>query len=271
MGVHQTRDESEWFGRVDGVLAGSDHGHDHGHDHGPVPPDAAVVEVFVAPESLGGAEMLERCGIDPTLTDVHTNSSHTPGCSVLAVAPRRVGVDAEVVRPRRRLDALARRCMLDDEFADWSEADDPLRAFLAHWTRVEAYLKALGVGIPGGLRTRPDDTWTVVDLDLGPHHLGALAVEAPAVVLSVRAIGEPMPSATPTQRFASSAVGSVLGAAMLGLGSVLHPRERDEAGIHADADSGDRDRDRLQLTLDPDDPSASVVTVRTWVERPPRS
>ena len=36
MAVHQTRDEPEWFGRIDGET----------HDHGELPEGTTVVEVF---------------------------------------------------------------------------------------------------------------------------------------------------------------------------------------------------------------------------------
>ena len=51
------------------------------------------------------------------------------------------------------------------------------RVLTADWT-VEAYLKAIGVGVRGGLLTRPAARWTVLDLDVGDANRGALAVEA---------------------------------------------------------------------------------------------
>jgi hypothetical protein len=134
-----------------------------------------VVDVWRADVAMRGADARAAAKIgDSQLTNV----SHTDRLTVLAAAPVRVGIDVEVVRSRRYLEALARRSMTDAEFAEWHAAADPVRAFVEHWTRVEAYLKAIGTGVRGGLRTRPDDAWTVVDLDVGPAHAGALAVEA---------------------------------------------------------------------------------------------
>jgi 4'-phosphopantetheinyl transferase len=142
-----------------------------------------VVEVWRADVAMSGADARARAAVaDAQLTNV----SHTTGLTVLAVAPVRVGIDVEVVRDRRYLDALARRSMTDAEFAEWHAAADPVRAFVQHWTRVEAYLKAVGTGVRGGLRTRPPDGWTVVDLDVGAAHAGALAVEAGERAVTVR-------------------------------------------------------------------------------------
>jgi 4'-phosphopantetheinyl transferase len=107
--------------------------------------------------------------------------------TVLAVADVRVGVDIEIVRTHARLARLARRSMTDEEWLEWGAAADPARAFTQHWTRVEAYLKAIGVGLAGGLRTRPTDGWRVLGLELdatgaaaNATHVGALAVESGA-------------------------------------------------------------------------------------------
>ncbi len=107
----------------------------------------------------------------------YTNVSHTRGLTVLVCAPVRVGIDVEAVRPHPNLDRLARRSMTDAEHREWCAMPEPVRAFTQHWTRVEAYLKAIGTGVRGGLRTRPDGGWRVVDLDVGRAHCGALAVE----------------------------------------------------------------------------------------------
>src|SRR4051794_37305216 len=109
----------------------------------------------------------------------YTNVTHTRGCSLLVAAPRRVGIDAELVRARRYAERIATRAMLEAELAAWRTTAGPARdrALLQHWTRVEAYLKAIGEGVRGGLRTRPPASWVVVDLPLGARHVGAVAVE----------------------------------------------------------------------------------------------
>lgn len=134
---------------------------------------AIAVDIWRAAGVHSGAALLAAARPDAP----YTNVTHTRGCSLLVGAPVRAGVDAELVRVRPYAARLAARSMLDDELAAWRASADPARALLQHWTRVEAYLKAIGEGVRGGLRTRPPVGWTVVDLPLGRHHVGAVAIE----------------------------------------------------------------------------------------------
>jgi hypothetical protein len=147
-----------------------------------------TVDVWRASDDRSGAELRGAAGLP--VADVgevaprngepcYTNVSNTRGCSLLVAATVRIGVDAEQVRTRPLVARLARRCMNGDEHAEWQRAADPDRAFLAHWTRVEAYLKAIGVGVRGGLLTRAPAGWSLIDLPLGAEHVGAIAVESP--------------------------------------------------------------------------------------------
>ncbi len=136
---------------------------------------AIRVDVWRTDHITSGATMRAATGC---AADGCSNVSHAAGLTVLAHAPVRVGIDVEVVRDRPYLARLARRSMTDLEWQAWREASDPVQAFVQHWTRVEAYLKAIGLGIRGGLLRRAPAGWTVVDLDVGPAHAGALAVES---------------------------------------------------------------------------------------------
>ena len=241
------------------------------HDCDEIPGDTTVVEICSFSGTIGAAAMHDRSGAPPR----PWNASHTRGLTLLAASSARVGVDAEAVRHVRDLDALARRSMLDDEYAQWAQSEDRVWEFFRHWTRVEAYLKAIEVGITGGLRTRPPVGWTIVDLDVGPFHCAAVAVEASDVVVTVRSVGtadigddaDDVVTPTPIRRFAGSALGAPLGAAMIGLGRVLVPRSSEVPEVVVQADAGEPDRERVHLALDPDDPAASVVTIRPWIDR----
>lgn len=149
---------------------------------------AVVVEICRVAAEITGDEIRARVARSrATNCPEHcvTSVSHTHALTVLACAPVRVGVDVELVREHPYLDRLAQRAMTDAEWSQWRNGSDRTRGFTQHWTRVEAYLKAIGVGVGGGLRTRPPVSWTVLDLDVGPTHCGALAVEAGGLPVQV--------------------------------------------------------------------------------------
>lgn len=83
----------------------------------------------------------------------HFNLSHSLGTGLVAVSDtHEVGVDVEVLRPMADWAALARSYFAPGERAALARlaARDPLRAehaFFVCWTRKEACLKALGLGL----------------------------------------------------------------------------------------------------------------------------
>lgn len=123
------------------------------------------------------------------------NLSHSGGWAALAVAEgSRIGVDIEAHRPVEP--AVAERFFSPAERA----ALEPLegkawhRGFFEIWTRKEAFVKALGLGLyrpldsfdvtlgPGPRLARMaeggEERWRLIDLATGPGFAGALAVEA---------------------------------------------------------------------------------------------
>jgi 4'-phosphopantetheinyl transferase len=124
--------------------------------------------------------------------------SHTGGLMLLAITGNgRVGVDAEIVRPGIEVADLSRR------FFAPVEADEILRlrpeeqlaAFFACWTRKEAFVKALGVGLLLPLDSfrvtvraellfdwSNSGPWTLLDVG-EPGIAAALAVEERSPVL----------------------------------------------------------------------------------------
>lgn len=118
------------------------------------------------------------------------NLSHSSDLALVAVAlDREVGVDVEEIEPARDLLALAERALAPEAVAEIraaAPADQPL-AFYRAWTRHEARLKCLGIGLTSD-RFHPfphdnedkggnvGDGITLVDLEVAPGYAGAVAV-----------------------------------------------------------------------------------------------
>jgi 4'-phosphopantetheinyl transferase len=78
------------------------------------------------------------------------NLSHSGGVAVYAFAlDHPVGIDVEVIRPIPDLDQLAARFFTENERNSLQAIEPGARTkpFLQYWTRKEAYLKAIGLGL----------------------------------------------------------------------------------------------------------------------------
>lgn len=124
------------------------------------------------------------------------NLSHSGKLALIAVAAVEIGVDLEKVRHLESLTPIARRHFSPAEFSALDalpEAARPL-AFYRCWTRKEAYIKALGVGLAMPLdtfdvslgeqpaflachdgRERPEE-WALLDVSPGPEFVAAAAL-----------------------------------------------------------------------------------------------
>jgi len=128
----------------------------------------------------------------PRLADrssgIRFNLSHSSDLALVAVAlGREVGVDVEKIEPARDLLALAERALAPEVAAEIRAAApaDQSQAFYRAWTRHEAHLKCLGVGL-GSDRFHPsprhnedkggnDEQVAIADLDVGPGYAAAVA------------------------------------------------------------------------------------------------
>ena len=107
------------------------------------------------------------------------NLSHSDALALIAVtAGREVGVDVERIDPGRNLVGVAKRELGPPEAAAVARAPDAERAavFYAAWTRHEARLKCLGVGL-GVPRAEPHAVAvSTLDPGPGPGYAAAVAV-----------------------------------------------------------------------------------------------
>lgn len=125
----------------------------------------------------------------------HFNASDSGDFVVVALASEEIGVDIEVLRPLARMDRLARRICTDRELEEWSSLpeSDSNAALLRLWTYKEAALKAIGTGLPGGVRNvevssppagpprlvrllNESNGWELLSLELAPKLLCSVVV-----------------------------------------------------------------------------------------------
>jgi len=120
---------------------------------------------------------------------LHFNLSHSGRGMVLAVCrDHEVGVDLEWLRPRESYRQLAERYFTAEEVACVTD----LRSFYAIWTRKEAVLKALGLGLAGGLErftVNADEPARLLhwqgDRDAGQHWTLAALQPRPEAMVAV--------------------------------------------------------------------------------------
>ena len=137
-------------------------------------------------------------------TGIRFNVSHSADWAVVAIGRSRLGIDIETHRRPRDVDRLAERFFTSGEALALRRVPREQRqfAFLACWTRKEAYSKALGDGIAMTLKSfetavtptrgavllttdgRPDPEWTIRQFRPKPNLACALAVHLPDCTLT---------------------------------------------------------------------------------------
>ncbi|MDQ3983150.1 MAG: 4'-phosphopantetheinyl transferase superfamily protein [Actinomycetota bacterium] len=143
----------------------------------------------------------------PEVPTLSFNVSHAGDVAVAAFARTgRVGVDVELMRDDVELIPLARRFFTpaENEALGRLPDDELVAGFYSCWTRKEAFVKALGEGLsfeldrvdvsvhPERARvlsidgdTSAGERWSMVSLDPGRGCAGAVAVDRPAVDVTV--------------------------------------------------------------------------------------
>jgi len=118
----------------------------------------------------------------PDTPRVKFNLSHTRGMALIAVAMDvEVGVDVERLRPVPEWRLNARRFFAPEQAATVTTE----REFFRQWTRLEAQLKALGVGLWGRRESYPSARPTIAEIDVGEEYAAAVAATAPGMLVKV--------------------------------------------------------------------------------------
>lgn len=95
---------------------------------------------------------------------LHFNLAHSGALTLAAVSREEVGIDIERVRPVALLTQLAQRHMTprEQEALASLAGDERLAMFYRLWTRKEACVKLVGIGLQGaldGAEVKPQDEW----------------------------------------------------------------------------------------------------------------
>ena len=117
------------------------------------------------------------------------NLSHSHGLALVAVALEvEVGVDVERLRPLplRECQAIAERFFPPSESAalEQTPAAGRERDFFRRWTRIEAALKARGVGLYGAGAELGSD-WTLREIEAGEGFAAAVAAPRAGMTVTV--------------------------------------------------------------------------------------
>jgi 4'-phosphopantetheinyl transferase len=133
-------------------------------------------EVDLAADASGKPELATEPGRLPF------NLSHSGGLALVAVAPAgvAVGVDVELIRPRRDLERLAARWLASNDALAIAAASDPAERealFYAAWTRHEARAKCSGAGLAGPPSGPEVVAWQV---EAEADHAAAVALDTAA-------------------------------------------------------------------------------------------
>ncbi len=146
-------------------------------------------EIVFKYSEKGKPSLTENC--NPL--EVDFNVSHSENFALYGFTiQRKIGVDIEQNREIENLDQLARRFFHIREYELISNLKYPEKQQLFYqiWTAKEAYLKAIGAGISGGLKTieidnfqlkinnKSLDNWQLYKLEINPKFTASLVVES---------------------------------------------------------------------------------------------
>jgi 4'-phosphopantetheinyl transferase len=136
-------------------------------------------------EGTAGPELQFASGANgkpwlPSAPGLKFNLSRSHGMALVAVALEAdIGVDVEGHRPLPEYAAIAERF-----FPPGAPAPEDERDFFRHWTRIEAMLKARGVGLYG-MGAPLEGEWTVAEIDAGEGFAAAVAATTAGLAVAV--------------------------------------------------------------------------------------
>jgi 4'-phosphopantetheinyl transferase len=121
---------------------------------------------------------------------LHFNLAHSDSLAVYAIADQDIGIDLERIRPMPDAQDIAARFFSPRESADLREIPEERRteAFFNFWTRKEACLKAVGLGL--------SETLNEIEVSLLPQETGRLFGYSSGAVTAARWSLQPLQPAS---------------------------------------------------------------------------
>lgn len=110
--------------------------------------------------------------------ELRFNVSHSGSCVAVAFSPtHEIGIDLEQERPETEWAEIASSLFAPDECRTWQRLPPAERSviFFQAWTKREAILKALGVGLAQQVAPSDSRELEICELDLPAGYFGALA------------------------------------------------------------------------------------------------
>ena len=110
--------------------------------------------------------------------ELHFNIAHAHDYVLIGIARRSIGIDLEYLRDNLDLSDIARQNFSSEqiEYLASKKTDELQHLFFQYWTRLEAYLKALGIGFTGKT-DHPQTTPHCCSFIPMPRYLAAVAIE----------------------------------------------------------------------------------------------
>jgi 4'-phosphopantetheinyl transferase len=127
----------------------------------------------------------------PSSPDLQFNLSHSHDLALVALTHGvEIGVDVERFRPMQECMSIAERFFPPTDAAALAAVPPEGREveFFRLWTRIEAKLKARGIGLYGAGQEL-DGEWSVHPIEVGPEYSAAVAANCPALSLFVHPWG----------------------------------------------------------------------------------
>jgi 4'-phosphopantetheinyl transferase len=127
------------------------------------------------------------------VSELKFNLSHSHELALVAIAwGVEIGVDVEWYRPMPECLRIAERFFPPVDAAALAEVPGGQREreFHRFWTRIEAKLKACGLGLYG-IGTELAGEWSVVPVDVGPEYAACVAANCPELIVRRRELARP--------------------------------------------------------------------------------